>query len=102
MTEKWEPRADGSPSIEPTEADYDDMHHALGRPKRADADTYRNYYCVPVGTDTERRFNALGWWDFSHTINDGRSAIYSVNGAGKAALDKWINTPALQTTEQPR
>lgn len=75
----------------PTDADYDDMHHALGRPKRADADTYRNYYCIEVGSAGAKRFEALGWWDFVCTIN-ARDAIYSVNGSGKQALAGWMAT----------
>lgn len=74
----------------PGDADFDDMHHALGRPKRADRDTYRNYYCCEAGSETALRFEALGWWDFVRTINDGNDAIYTVNGAGKAALAEWL------------
>lgn len=70
--------------------DYDDMHHALGRPKRANTDTYRNYYCLKADSDGAQRFEAIGFWDLITFINDGRDAIYSVNGAGKEALDKWL------------
>ena len=71
--------------------DYDDMHHALGRPAKANEDTYRNYYCTEKEGNTAKRFEALGFWDFITTINGGRDAIYSVNGAGKEALGKWLN-----------
>lgn len=86
-------------SIEPTEADYDDMHHALGRPRSPRFDTYRNHYCLPSGTAQQARFEALGWWDFCRTINDGRDAVYSVNGAGKQALADWLKSRALSQQE---
>ena len=73
-----------------TEADFDDMHHALGRPSDPRWDTYRNHYCTEVGGDTAQRFEALGWWDFVTSINGGRDAIYSVNGTGKEALAGWL------------
>ena len=74
--------------------DYDDMHHALGRPVLASSATYRNYYCIGKGSDTAKRFESLGFWDFITTINAGRDAIYSVNGAGRAALGKWLAAKA--------
>jgi hypothetical protein len=74
----------------PGEADFDDMLHALGRPKSYRAQPYRNYYCTQAGGEIAKRFEALGWWDFSHFINGGRDAIYCVNGAGKQALSEWL------------
>lgn len=75
----------------PSAADYDDMHHALGRPAQPMHDTYRNHYCTEAGGKLARRFEALGWWDFCHEINDGRDAIYSVNAVGKQALAEWLS-----------
>lgn len=74
----------------PTDADFDDMHHALGRPRNDHTDCYRNYYACQAGGETAKRFEALGWWDFGRTINEGRNAIYHVNGAGKQALAEWM------------
>lgn len=82
----------------PTDDDYDDMHHALGRPERTGVDTFRNYYCCETDGPTYQRFEQLGWWDFVRFINDGTSAIFCVNGAGTAALASWMNRPARTTT----
>ena len=76
--------------IDPTDADFDDMHHALGRPQSSTMGTYRNHYCVERNSETAKRFEELGWWDFCRTINDGRDAVYSVNGVGKLELEKWM------------
>lgn len=72
----------------PTAADYDDMLHAFGRPKKG-KEPYRNYYCCEAIGETAKRFEALGWWDFGRFINDGRDAVYHVNGAGRQALAAW-------------
>lgn len=77
--------------IEPNDDDFDDMHHALGRPKASKGDTYRNYYCCPAGGMTAQRFEALGCWDFGRYINDGADAIYHVNGVGKQKLGEWMD-----------
>jgi hypothetical protein len=74
----------------PTDNDFDDMHHALGRPKSSAEETYRNNYCCETGSATAQRFETLGLWDFVRLINDGRDTIYCVNGAGKEALARWM------------
>lgn len=81
--------------VEPTADDYDNMHHALGRPVNERVDCYRNYYCLPAESEQARRFEALGWWDFCRRINGDRDAIYSVNGAGKQALHEWLRARLL-------
>lgn len=85
---------------EPTEDDFDDMHHALGRPVAADKIecAYRNHYCVGVDTKASERFAALGWWEKRGTINGGRDAMWSVNDAGKKALAKWMEVRAKEPT----
>lgn len=75
----------------PGPGDYDDMLHALGRPSNPNAETHRNHYAIEPDSETARRFMALGWWDYVRTL-DGGLAIYSVNGAGKAALAEWMTT----------
>ena len=94
----------------PGDADFDDMHHALGRPKTAAAETYRNHYATEAGGDQARQFEALGWWDYVTTINKHTEAatldIYQVNGAGVGQLQdrmkrlKPLTTPVLITGRQ--
>lgn len=84
-------------SVTPTEEDFDDMHHALGRPAASytpSTKTYRNHYCVDLEGHTSRRFKELGWWSLRTTINDGRDALWVVNDTGKAALAKWLRGEA--------
>ncbi len=88
-----------SKAVTPTDDDYDDMHHALGRPRSANAETYRNHYVIEDGSPIAKRFDALGWWDFVRRINDGRDAVYCVNGAGKNALGHWLNRRAPETRD---
>ena len=77
--------------ILPTEEDYDDMHHALGRPARRTSETYRNHYCAPINHPMVERFERLGWWDRGRECsNNGELVFYHVNGAGKEALAKWL------------
>lgn len=90
MTPARNEAADRIDAVEPTADDFDDMLHALGRPKRPDRDCYRNYYCLPADSDQAKRFEALGFWDFMRRINGNRDAIYSVNGNGKQVLAEWM------------
>ena len=83
------------PTIEPNDDDYDDMHHALGRPSSHNLDSaYRNHYCTNALGGTAQRFDALGCWNFVKYINEHlgaqKDAIYSVNSEGIAALTKWL------------
>lgn len=77
----------------PTDDDFDDMHHAIGRANSL-KDAYRNYYCTPLGGSIAKRFEALGLWDLASTINDGRDGIFTVNMAGIAALESWLSARA--------
>ena len=72
-----------------TDEDFDDMHHALGRPKVM-ANAYRNYFCTPAGGSNAKRFEETGMWKLRQLINEGRDAIYSVTEDGKAALAAWL------------
>lgn len=76
--------------IAPVDDDFDNMHHALGRPANPSGDCYRNYFCTAAEGELAQRFELLGFWDFGRRINDGRDAIYHVNGAGKQALAEWM------------
>lgn len=81
-----------------TDEDYDDMHHALGRPRTARQETHRNYYSVGVDSATATRFHTLGWWNLRCTINGGRDGIFEVNHRGLDALEHWLKTPKGQET----
>lgn len=74
--------------IDLTDADYDDMHHAIGR--KGIKDAFRNNYCTEAGSPTAMRFEATGCWDLRTKINNGRDSIYSLNMVGVAALEKWL------------
>lgn len=73
------------------DSDYDDMHHALGRPFDTFSETHRNYFCCEAGGDTAKRFEASGCWDFVRNLNSGRDSIYCVNTIGKRLLVKWLS-----------
>ena len=74
--------------------DFDDMLHALGRPQKPNMDTYRNYYCCDSDGMEAARFEASGCWDFVRHINNGRDAVYSVNGVGKQRLAEYLANPS--------
>lgn len=79
--------------IEITDADFDDVHHALGRPDLLtlqEGENYRNHYCVEIDSDTARRFDLIGFWTLARRINDGRDGVYVVNADGKSALADWL------------
>jgi len=45
---------------QPTDSDFDNMHHALGRPAGPLVRPYRNHFCIGVGSDLARRFEDTG------------------------------------------
>ena len=82
------PAADLAPS------DWDDMHHALGRPRDPTLETFRNYFA----TDDDKRFRELaGYWD----VRDGNAitggmAVARVTELGRQALaDVMRDNPEL-------
>lgn len=81
--------------MKPTDEDMDDIHHALGRPKKyaAGNETFRNHFVVSDTSECSARFAALGLWDKRGTMNDGRDAVWCVNDKGKAALAAWLKAP---------
>lgn len=80
------------PCIEITEADFDDMHHALGRPDLAtliEGENYRNYYATEAGSTWAKRAEASGLWD--RITRDGAGIVaYRVNSDGKSMLADWL------------
>lgn len=85
--------------VEITDADFDDMHHALGRPSwsvLALGGHYRNFYAIEAGSDWAQRAEQTGFW--AKISSDGdRLAVYAVNEDGKSALSDWL---ALQAQHQ--
>lgn len=79
--------------FEITEDDFDDMHHALGRPDietLLDGDCYRNYYATEAGSPWALRAEQTGLWD--RITRQGESlATYRVNGDGKSVLADWLS-----------
>lgn len=90
--------------IEITEADFDDLHHALGRPDLATllaGRNYRNYYATEAGSGWAAHAEALGMWD--RITRDGAGIVtYRVNADGKSALADWLKLRAslLKATGQ--
>lgn len=72
-----------------TADDFDDMHHALGRPANPGCYVRRNNFCLEMSGPKRLRFEATGCWNFLRTINDGRDGVYRVNNAGIEALAEW-------------
>jgi len=75
----------------PTGDDFDDMHHALGRPDGRHVQPYRNRYCTDTDGSTARRFEALGLWRRIGLINAGAMAMFEVNERGRELLMAWLD-----------
>lgn len=83
--------------VEITDDDFDDMHHALGRPTLAElraGEHYRNHYVTEIGSKTAQRFETSGLWTPTRVINSNRDAVYAVNSDGKSALADWLELQA--------
>lgn len=76
--------------MSPTEEDFDDMHHALGRPDGPHVEPYRNRYICEADGPQAARFLALGLWDKAGTMNGGRDGIYQVTLEGRAQVMAWL------------
>jgi hypothetical protein len=75
-----------------TPDDFDDMHHALGRPDLEtllEGENYRNFYATEAGSAWAQRAESMGMWD---RVWHQRSGIvtYRLNGDGKSALADWL------------
>lgn len=68
---------------------YDNIDHALGRPKDPLGPTYRNYYAAPTGDPVELEMAASNKWEIVHTQNDGLK-IYAVTHQGRWALHNYL------------
>lgn len=83
--------------IEITEADFDDLHHALGRPDLEtllEGENYRNFYATEEDSPWAQRAEMLGLWD-RIPRRGSRLVTYRVNGDGKSALADWLTLRAL-------
>ena len=76
--------------LTPGDADYDHMHHALGRPAGPHVTPYRNYFaCDPNGPDA-KRFEVLGsYWQRGGNI-EGGLAYFSVTPHGGREVMAWL------------
>jgi hypothetical protein len=75
----------------PTDADFDQMHHALGRPAGSHVEPYRNYYAVdPDGPDA-KRFQVLDlYWTRGRSISGGLVAFHVTPQGIRNAL-AWVD-----------
>jgi len=79
----------------PTDADFDDMHHALGRPEGPWKPPYRNHFVCATGGCQAHRFAELtGLWKCINHINRGQDAVYIVTGEGIRQLMGWLTAKA--------
>lgn len=76
--------------ITPTDADFDDMHHALGRPDGPHVTPYRNRYVVGMDSPTASRFAGLGLWRLGGKMNQGQDGIFYVTDEGIALTLRWV------------
>jgi hypothetical protein len=79
--------------IEITADDFDDMHHALGRPDLAAltaGQNSRNFFATESGSSWAQHAEALGLWDRITRQGRGGIVTYRVNADGKSALADWL------------
>ena len=76
--------------IEITDDDFDDMHHALGRPADPMERSFRNFFCLSSSDPRIERWVASGCWKHIRTGNEGRDAFYAVTEDGRSALADWL------------
>jgi hypothetical protein len=78
--------------FEITPDDFDDMHHALGRPDLAtllEGENYRNFFATEAGSTWSVHAETLGMWD--RITREGVGIVtYRVNADGKSALADWL------------
>ena len=79
--------------VEITPDDFDDMHHAMGRPDLAtllEGENYRNYFATEAGSAWAVHAEALGVWE--RITREGAGIItYRLNADGKSALADWLS-----------
>lgn len=73
-----------------TEAELDDMHHALGRPDGPHVKPYRNYYVLDACCAQAARMEASTGWRRKGLINSNRDSVFAVTEEGKRAVFQWL------------
>lgn len=82
-----------APVRKPDTADFDNMHHALGRPADPLVQTYRNRFCIGLETSQAARFRELAdYWALDGKINEDRDGLFSVTQHGRDALALFMTT----------
>lgn len=69
---------------------YDDIDHALGRPKDPLQPSYRNYYAAPRGEPVELEMAASNKWEVVKQQIEGSLVIYAVTHQGRLALRHYL------------
>lgn len=72
-----------------TDADFDLMHHAVGRPDGRHVKPYRNYFAVDGDSPTAARFRETGVWREGRSIPD-QLAYFAVTESGIEAMWEWL------------
>lgn len=71
------------------EIDFDDMHHALGRPVGPHVVPYRNYFATNTGGPDALRFEDTGLWIKGQGVPGGLT-YYHVSEEGIRCVMAWI------------
>lgn len=79
------------PYLTPGDDDFDNMHHALGRPAGRWVKPYRNFFvCAADGADA-KRFEILGsYWERGGLLNGGRAVAFRVTPHGIREVMAWL------------
>ena len=72
-----------------TEADFDHMHHALGRPAGPHVVPYRNYFATSTDSPDAKRFEETGLWTKGQGVPGGLT-YYHVNAEGERRVWAWL------------
>jgi hypothetical protein len=88
--------------LTPGDDDFDDMHHALGRPDGAWVVPTRNYFVCAVAGPQAERFAVLGhYWQRGGLINGGSDAVFFVTPEGQRQLMAWLELRRRAKGERP-
>lgn len=74
----------------PTDADLDDMHHAIGRPDGPHVKPYRNRYVIGRDTAQAARMRETTGWEEAGFMNAGKDSVFMVTPEGAALVWKWL------------
>lgn len=64
---------------------FDNIDHALGRPKDPLQPSYRNYYAAPMGEPVELEMSTSNKWEIVSQQDSGLR-VYAVTHQGRMAL----------------